>query len=64
MMDETDKVCVMIYAYGIYYGDTLRDEMHTVKDCKDQMNLNCINAQVTRIRSEHDHVVIQAEIVH
>lgn len=69
IMDDTDKVCVILYAYGMYYGDTQRDGMVTVKDCKDQMNHNCINALVTRIRTnderdEEAHVVIQAEIVH
>lgn len=72
IMDDTDKVCVMLYAYGVYYGDTQRDGMDTVKDCKDQMNHHCINALVTRIRCERTgtdvfaetHVVIQAEIVH
>lgn len=64
MMNETDKVCVILYAYGVYYGDTQRDGMQTVAECKDQMNYDCIHALVTRIRTENDHVVIQAEIVH
>lgn len=64
MMNETDKVCVMLYAYGVYYGDTVRDGMHTVAECKDQMNYDCIHALTTRIRTENDHVVIQGEIVH
>jgi len=69
IMNETDKVCVMLYAYGVYYGDTQRDGMQTVKDCKDEMNYDCIHALVTRIRTnderdDHAHVVIQAEIVH
>lgn len=66
VMDETDKVTVILYAYGVYYGDTQRDGMDTVQDCKDQMNHHCINALVTRIRTdEHrEGVIIQAEIVH
>lgn len=64
IMDDTDKVCVILYAYGVYYGDTQRDGMITVKDCKDEMNYDCIHALVTRIRNENDHVVIHGEIVH
>jgi hypothetical protein len=69
IMDDTDKVCVILYAYGCYYADTQRDGMFTVKECKDQMNYDCINALVTRIRTNHEydedaHVVIQAEVVH
>lgn len=67
IMDDADKVCVILYAYGVYYGDTERDDMHTVAECKDQMNYDCKNALVTRIRTDqhlNDHVVIQAEIVH
>lgn len=64
IMNDSDKVCVMLYAYGVYYGDTKRDGMNTVAECKDQMNYDCIHALVTRIRTENDHVVIQAEIVH
>lgn len=64
IMDDSDKVCVILYAYGIYYGDTERDGMNTVAECKDQMNYDCIRALVTRIKTEQDHVVIQAEIVH
>ena len=66
MMDDTDKVCVMLYAYGVYYGDTHRDGMHTVSECKDQMNYDCIHALVTRISTNQhcEGVIIQAEIVH
>lgn len=64
MMDDSDKVCVILYAYGIYYGDTERDGMNTVTDCKSQMNYDCIHALVTRIKTGNDQVVIQAEIVH
>jgi hypothetical protein len=66
IMNDSDKVCVILYAYGMYYGDTQRDGMDTVNDCKDQMNYDCIHALVTRIRTD-DHregVVIHAEIVH
>lgn len=72
IMEESDKVCVILYAYGVYYGNTMNDGMNTVAECKDQMNYDCINALVTRIRCERTgtdvfaetHVVIQAEIVH
>ena len=72
IMDDSDNVCVMLYAYGVYYGDTQRDGMNTVAECKDQMNYDCIHALVTRIRCERvgsdifaeTHVVIHAEIVH
>lgn len=65
LMEDSDNVCVMLYAYGVYYGDTIRDNMHTVADCKKEMNFDCINALVTRIRvNEKGFITIQAEIVH
>lgn len=67
LMNDADKVCVILYAYGIYYGDTHRDEMFTVEQCKAEMNHNCINALVTRIRTDEQLLnctIIQAEIVH
>lgn len=66
LMESTDKVTCIMYAYGVYYGDTQRDGMSTVKDCKEQMNHHCLNALVTRIRTDENRedVIIQAEIVH
>lgn len=66
LMEDNNKVTCIMYAYGVYYGDTQRDGMITVKDCKEQMNRACINALVTRIRTDENRedVIIQAEIVH
>lgn len=63
--DDSHEVCCMLYAYGVYYADTIKDGMKTVKDCKENMNYDCINAMVTGIRfDENDLMIIQAEIVH
>ena len=71
LMEESTPVAVILYAYGVYYGDTNNDGMETVKDCKEQMNYDCINAMVTRIylesvgkQKQKQKIVICAEIVH
>lgn len=65
MADNHEVVC-MFTAYGVYYGDTQRDGMKTVEDCKKSMNINCKTAMVTDIH--HDKtanvIVICGEIVH
>lgn len=63
-MDEGTKVVCVLYAYGCYYADTQRDGMVTAADCKREMNFDCLRAEVIQISSNHDAVVIGAEIVH
>lgn len=63
MMDEQEVIC-HLYAYGCFYGSTQNDGMKTVADCKEQMNNHCINALVTRIRTEDEFLIVQAEIVY
>ncbi len=63
MPDSARVVCVF-YAFGIYYGDTQRDSMNTVKQCKENMNYDCKKALITKIEASQDAVHICAEIVH
>lgn len=62
-MPDDDKVYVVFYAYGIYYGSSHADGLETVKDCKEQLRYDCLNAHVTSMSSE-DGFVIDAEIVY
>ena len=66
VMNDSDKVAVVFWSYGMYYSDTERDGMETVGDCKEEMNFDCLNAIVRRIGNDERSscVVIQAEIVH
>ena len=72
MMDQKDNVNCILYAYGIPYGSTDRDGMKTVEDCLNNMNYDCLHAQVTRIAAANErttadakaYVVILGEIVH
>ena len=64
LIDDNDKVVVTMYAYGIYYGDTMSDGMTTALECKKNMNSTCMNSVVTGIGSAGDNTLIYAEIVH
>lgn len=63
IMDDSDPVNCIFYAYGVYYAQSLDDHLKTVADCKDGLRYDCANALVHRIRAGK-WVVIDAEIVH
>ena len=63
-MYEGTKVVCVFYAYGCYYADTQRDKMVTVADCKREMRLDCLRAEIINIEASQDTVLIRAEIVH
>ena len=52
LMTDNSKANVVFYAYGIYYGSALADGMETVKDCKEQLRYDCLNAVVTSLSIE------------
>ena len=68
LIDENTPVCVTLYAYGVYYGNTASDGMRSAKDCKEQMNTSCLNALVGEINTRNpsipNQVHISAELVH
>jgi len=67
LLNKDTKVCVMLTAYGVAYGNTYKDGMRTAADCLDKMNYNCINARVFEISDRNigvdNSIVIDAEIV-
>ena len=50
-MDDTERVIVLLTAYGVHYADSYADGMRTAKDVKDRMNYDCINAKVTSVKA-------------
>ena len=71
LMQDDEKVVVHIFAYGIHAADTYRDGMRTAKDCRENMNYDCLRAQVGRISRDsiiddpsNQFVSIAAEVVH
>lgn len=57
-----EPVQVIFYAYGIYYADTLADDMHDVDDIRNQCRKDLKTARVTGFFRERDRVVITAEV--
>ena len=54
LIGDDSRVCAVMYAYGIYYADTMKDGMNTVAECKKNMNHACMNARVTGLESTAD----------
>ena len=66
LMDDNHEIVCMFTAYGVYCGDTQRDGMKTVEDCKKSMNITCKTAMVIDIHYDETAsvIVICGEIVH
>ncbi len=50
MPDDLQIDCVF-YAYGIHYAQSRNDGMMTVKECKEGLRYDCLNALVASIKT-------------
>lgn len=66
IIDDSQVVNCVFYAYGVYYASSYDDGMKTPAECKSGLRRDCLNALVQKINPSQDGTrqVIHAEIVH
>lgn len=65
-LEPTEKVDVVITAYGIYYGSSVCDDLDTAADCLEHLAYDAKVAKVTRVKvnrhSQGSRLIIVGEV--